>query len=692
MVIGKNTLRFGIFATVGVIMLTLTNFFNQVQGNEVIVEVINLSQLALYVMLMATGFAAARPLEKRGLLSAMVNGAIAAFVVGLGLIATVVITDNIDAVFVFRNLQSLRRSSLMMGQEDLTTAMLTLGVISILLGGAGGFLTQISRRVLTTGGLVVLAVTIIGVLQGQVDKIITLSDAVTLVIAFAGGYVAAMWSGMGRAIERLLIGAGVGIATALVMGGLAVFTGMERDTILRGAGSLTPTILNLTMQGAGHALVFGAVLALMGAVGAAVSTAEKTLHTGAWYFVSIALALGLLSSQREMSLPTAAVITAILLATFWILPDLGASAEALFHRMKGSEQQNTKRTIYLGGLLVLLVLPGFIGLSLSNTLNLMMIYIIMGVGMNVMIGFAGLLDLGYVASFAIGAYTTGLLTTPSMLTCGGLSPTQVRDAAQPIAEVCTGILSFWQAWPIAILVSAGTGMALGVPVLRLRGDYLAIVTLGFGEIINRLVNSSVFKDLLGGPQGINGIPVPSIDLSFINPNWTAQLARSTEIYYLFLFTVAVGTLVVLRLVKTRLGRAWRALRDDEDVAEATGIHLVGAKLLAFGISSAFSGMGGALFGASLQGIFPNSFTLNVSIFVLSLVIVGGMGSIPAVFVGALVLIGLPEALRELQDYRLLAFGILLVVVMLAKPEGILPAQTPKLSERATKQPSPAAGD
>jgi branched-chain amino acid transport system permease protein len=203
----------------------------------------------------------------------------------------------------------------------------------------------------------------------------------------------------------------------------------------------------------------------------------------------------------------------------------------------------------------------------------------------------------------------------------------------------------------------------------------------------------VFKDLLGGPQGVNGIPVPNLNLSFINPDWNFQLARSTEIYYLFLFTVAVGTVVVLRLVNTRLGRAWRALRDDEDVAEATGIHLVGAKLLAFGISSAFSGMGGALFGASLQGIYPNSFTLNVSIFVLSLVIVGGMGSIPAVFVGALVLIGLPEMLRELQDYRLLAFGVLLVVVMLSKPDGILPPQTPKLSERAsTRQPAPAAGD
>jgi branched-chain amino acid transport system permease protein len=532
-----------------------------------------------------------------------------------------------------------------------------------------------------------------GVLQGQIDKVITLSDSITLLIAFGLAYIAVTVSGVERVRDRLLIGAGIGFGVALIFGGLAVWSGMERGTILRGGGTLNPTILNLPLQGTLHTLFFAVTLTLVGAAGAAVTTIDRGFHNAAWYAVAAAVSLGVLSSQRGMSLTTAAIIAAIFGVTQWMLPDISSGAQAAYHRLSLEGQRLVKRPAILAGLLILLALPSFIGLSLTNTLNLMMIYIIMGVGMNVMIGYAGLLDLGYVASFAIGAYTTGLLTTPSMLTCGGITPTDVRALELPLAEACSGILTFWQAWPIAIIVSALTGMALGVPVLRLRGDYLAIVTLGFGEIINRLVNSSVFKDLLGGPQGVNGIPVPNLNLSFINPDWNFQLARSTEIYYLFLFTVAVGTIVVLRLVNTRLGRAWRALRDDEDVAEATGIHLVGAKLLAFGISSAFSGMGGALFGASLQGIYPNSFTLNVSIFVLSLVIVGGMGSIPAVFVGALVLIGLPEALRELQDYRLLAFGVLLVIVMLSKPDGILPPQTPKLSEKATaRQPAPAAGD
>ena len=165
------------------------------------------------------------------------------------------------------------------------------------------------------------------------------------------------------------------------------------------------------------------------------------------------------------------------------------------------------------------------------------------------------------------------------------------------------------------------------------------------------------------------------------------LGEAQDNYYLFLAGVFFTAFVVYRLASSRLGRAWLAIRADEDVAEAIGIHLVGTKLLAFGISSAFAGLGGAIFGGWLQGIFPNSFTLFVSINVLSLIIIGGMGSIPGVVLGAFILIGLPEALREIQDYRLLAFGSLLVVAMLLKPDGLLPPEPPKLSEKATNQPT-----
>jgi branched-chain amino acid transport system permease protein len=304
----------------------------------------------------------------------------------------------------------------------------------------------------------------------------------------------------------------------------------------------------------------------------------------------------------------------------------------------------------------------------------------MGIGLNIVVGYAGLLDLGYVAFFALGAYTIGLLTTPSLLTCGGIHPSDIVRADIP--AVCTRVLTFWEAWPFAILVAGLAGVLLGIPVLRLRGDYLAIVTLGFGEIIRLIALSNEFKPLLGAAQGISNIPGPVIDLTALNESWRFELGNAFNIYYLILASVLITAFIAIRLAGTRLGRAWRAMRADEDVAQAMGINLVRTKLLAFAIGAAFAGMGGAIFGSWLKGIFPNSFTLAVSINVLSLIIIGGLGSIPGVVLGALMLIGLPEVLRELQDYRLLAFGILLVVTMLVKPQGLIPPPLRRLSQTA----------
>jgi branched-chain amino acid transport system permease protein len=312
-----------------------------------------------------------------------------------------------------------------------------------------------------------------------------------------------------------------------------------------------------------------------------------------------------------------------------------------------------------------------------------------------MVGYAGLLDLGYVASFAIGAYTVGLLTTPSIVTTGCLPLNEVETYRY--FELCEntswlqgwggiGIFNFWIALPFSILFSALTGMMLGVPVLGLRGDYLAIVTLGFGEITNSLIGGNSTENIFGGARGISNIPVPEINLTFLNDDWYFRLSDSVSIYYLYLACILITAFVVFRLSKARLGRAWRAMRADEDVAEATGIHLIRTKLLAFGISSAFAGMGGAIFGAELRGISPNSFTLLVSVNVLSIILIGGLGSIPGVVVGSFVLIGLPEVLRELQDYRLLVFGVLLVIVMLLKPEGLLPPSTPEFDEASKQNP------
>jgi branched-chain amino acid transport system permease protein len=239
-------------------------------------------------------------------------------------------------------------------------------------------------------------------------------------------------------------------------------------------------------------------------------------------------------------------------------------------------------------------------------------------------------------------------------------------------------------------------MILGVPVLRLRGDYLAIVTLGLSEIISIVIGASTFSDVFGSAQGISPIPSPQIDMSFIRPEWQFEFF-SAQIYYLVVPGILLAVFISQRLVNSRVGRAWRSMRADEDVAEAMGIDLVRSKLSAFGISAAFAGLGGAFFGAGLQGAFPNSFTLLVSINVLSMIIIGGLGSIPGVIVGALILVGLPEILRELDDYRLLVFGMLLVVTMLLKPEGLIPPPVRRLTERSSKgdaSPSvePATGD
>jgi branched-chain amino acid transport system permease protein len=265
------------------------------------------------------------------------------------------------------------------------------------------------------------------------------------------------------------------------------------------------------------------------------------------------------------------------------------------------------------------------------------------------VGFAGLLDLGYVAFFAIGAYTMGVLTTS-----GG----ELTTSAQ---------WTFWEALPVAVVASVLAGVILGVPVLHIRGDYLAIVTLGFGEIIRILALSDMLKPHIGGSQGIVQVARAQIGgLTFDN---------AQKLYYFILIACLLGAFVAVRLKDSRIGRAWMAMREDEDVAQAMGINLVATKLMAFGAGAAFSGLSGAIFASKLATIYPHSFNLLISINVLSLIIVGGMGSIPGVIVGALVLVGLPELLREFDEFRLLVYGAVLVAMMVYRPEGLWPEKT-----------------
>jgi branched-chain amino acid transport system permease protein len=326
-------------------------------------------------------------------------------------------------------------------------------------------------------------------------------------------------------------------------------------------------------------------------------------------------------------------------------------------------RDNPASRLILYGLLVLIVflLPLRLGGYWNYTLGTVGIYVLLGLGLNIVVGMAGLLDLGYVAFFAIGAYTMALLTAPA--------PHHL-------------LWNFWLVLPLGLVLASLAGILLGVPVLRLRGDYLAIVTLGFGEIIRILSKSDLLNDFSGGPKGVPNIGGPTLFGHPFNTN--------TDFVYIILMAVILVIFVTRRLQHSRVGRAWVAMREDESVALAMGINTLKHKLLAFAIGAAFAGMGGALFASRNQFTGPEDHVFMVSINVLALVIVGGMGSIPGVIAGAFVLKGLPEMMRELENYRVLAFGALLVIMMIIRPEGLIPSARRRLEIRETDPEAAAA--
>jgi branched-chain amino acid transport system permease protein len=336
--------------------------------------------------------------------------------------------------------------------------------------------------------------------------------------------------------------------------------------------------------------------------------------------------------------------------------------------------RSSREQALLGGLLLagLAILPFTLDQFQNAVMGIVFIFVMMGLGLNIVVGYAGLLDLGYVAFFAIGAYAYAFLSAPFS------SPWFSQQLAQWGVQTDQPLLSFWQAIPPIMVLAAIGGVLLGTPVLRLRGDYLAIVTLGFGEIIRLFMLN--LADLTNGPRGLLNVAPPTV--------FGYDLGNPRDIFILALLGSGVIAFAALRLERSRLGRAWVAIREDEEAAQAMGVPLVRAKLLAFAIGATFAGLAGQLYAARQVNIFPDNFTLFVSIDALALIIVGGMGSIPGVVLGALALKGLPEVLRGVDEYRIVAFAALLVIMMIARPEGILPAQRTKaeLGARAESQP------
>ncbi|MFN8451574.1 MAG: hypothetical protein U0521_24050 [Anaerolineae bacterium] len=573
----------------------------------------------------------------------------------------------------FANLTQPIAATLTFGQE-MAPGLLILLAISAGIGALVGLMLTLPGR---WGRVIVLALgltVVVGLLESQLAAIITLPDALALALVFALGYAAAMRSTGQSWLIRLLISAAPGAVVGVVLGILANSGALDAGGVLRGGGSL-PLILSVARAAAPSAA--GADLRRRRCARRLARSGSGTFHNGIILFMVTLVVIGVLNAQNAMTYTTAIVTALLFLAAFALVPDFGRRVENRFAQLPPPQRRGVQGLSLLAMLLLLIVALAFLGQYITDVLNLVGLYIVMGIGLNIVVGYAGLLDLGYVAFFAIGAYTIGLLTIRA---CSPAAESRRVLTPETVGTLCTGVMTFWEAWPICIIVAALFGVLLGIPILRLRGDYLAIVTLGFGEIIRLLVRFDDFKDLFGSAQGIANIPRPVIDLTALNPAWRFELTGSNGIYYLVLVGIIIAALIASRLASTRLGRSWLAMRADEDVAQAMGINLVRTKLLAFAIGAGFAGMGGALAGTRLYGAYPDSYTVLVSINVLSLIIIGGLGSIPGVVVGSLVLVGLPEALRELADYRLLAFGALLVAAMLIKPEGLIPPSVRRLTE------------
>jgi branched-chain amino acid transport system permease protein len=291
-----------------------------------------------------------------------------------------------------------------------------------------------------------------------------------------------------------------------------------------------------------------------------------------------------------------------------------------------------------GACALALLLPLLLSSYAMSVAVTVVTFAILGLGLNVVVGYAGLLDLGYAAFFAIGAYTSSLLELHAHLT-------------------------FWETLPLAVIAAAISGCIIGYPTLRLRSDYLAIVTLGFGEIVRIMVTNFT---VTGGPNGLYGIPAATV--------FGSAVLTSDAQYYLGLFLMAVAIAVTGLLSRSRLGRAWRSLREDETASEAIGVPATKVKLLAYVMGAMVGALAGMFFSARFGAIDPTSFTYSTSVMILIVVIVGGMGSIPGMILGAVIVVALPEVLRPISNYRLLLFALALVVLMLVRPQGIWPSR------------------
>jgi len=553
----------------------------------------------------------------------------------------------------------------------------------------GSKLVRRAVRAGLIGGVAVIYLALVGMVEKfevrhLIGDSLNLGKLMLALPPLLAGYLATRPRVLGGQLVRPARGPAVtaGLISGTLAGGLAAlavaFVHLFPDGAVRNIFiAVSPDLLSLMTFG--QSLLVGALLLVVGgAVLGTLGGAYQALPERVRRPLSIGLATTFLFALLQRIIPP--LLFYLNLDSTWLystsfggltpigavvvfvvataLPALWATRSQMVRQRIAALPPARRRVLNMSRLLliavVLALLPRLIGSTLSQVLGQIGIYLLMGLGLNIVVGYAGLLDLGYVAFFAAGAYLTALFTGAHLVTSLGAvaSPALVLH------------LNFYAAVPLVILVAAFIGLLIGAPVLRLRGDYLAIVTLGFGEIARVLVASSWLQKFTGGPQGLRDITDAHIGaVHFRDPQ---------PFYYLVLAFCVLAIFVSVRLADSRVGRAWSAMREDELAAEAMGISTVRYKLLASAMGAAIGCLSGTLFAVQIGSLTPDSFTILVSITALAVVVLGGMGSIRGVIVGTMLLIGLPGLLDEFEEYRLLVYGAALITVMILRPQGLIP--------------------
>ena len=546
------------------------------------------------------------------------------------------------------------------------------------------------RRIATWGGLCALfliLVSLIGMPVG-LDRRILIHPVLSL------GYLSLLWIPLvlGYVVSKHVVLEGMAapepgardLVTGLVTGaiggvGLAVLLlGIDNFNIRDPLVNWSPQLLSLLTYERG--LGFGAVAciaicAFLGLVGSSIhvvpATVRRVVSFAAYGLLLVSVLESAISDLSEgfglewltdimfakrggLTLISSVVLALLLGVLSVVFGGRVKSATTRYRELEGLERQRASTILFVVVAALCIVLPLFLGTIMNELLANVGLFLLLALGLNIVVGLAGILDLGYVAFFAVGGYTTAVLTS--------------ADSPFFAPELHFGITLV-----IVVVIAGITGLVIGAPVIRMRGDYLAIVTLGFGEIIRLLFMSDWLKPYFGGAQGITN--VPGVDLGFA----TIKGTDPRSVFYLVLVFCALAIYISWRLQVSRLGRAWMAIREDEQVAEAMGINTVNTKLLAFVVGAILASFSGAILVAKVGSVFPNSFMILVSIIILVVVIVGGMGNILGVLVGSFVLIGVlggprqPGLLQEFQTFKLLIYGALLVFMMLKRPEGLVPS-------------------